>query len=181
MPYEVSEIKVIRKKLGLTQAELAKRAGVSQSLIAKIESGKIDPAYSNVKKIFVFLDSLKKKKELKAEDVMHSSIISVEPSTPIKAAISKMKRHGISQIPVIRGRNCVGLVSETTILNSLLEKKAEKVEEIMEDCPPVISKNTPMEAVSDMLRFVPIVIVSDKGRFRGIITKSDILGRLSAL
>jgi len=37
MPYELEEIKEIRKKFGLTQNELANRAGVSQSLIAKIE------------------------------------------------------------------------------------------------------------------------------------------------
>jgi predicted transcriptional regulator len=35
---------------------LAKFAGVSQSFIAKIESGKIDPSYSKVKTIFDVLD-----------------------------------------------------------------------------------------------------------------------------
>ena len=58
MSYELSEVKVIRKKLGLTQGELAKAAGVSQSLIAKIESTKIDPTYSKVKLIFHALESL---------------------------------------------------------------------------------------------------------------------------
>jgi predicted transcriptional regulator len=42
--------------LGLTQGQLAKIAGVSQSFIAKIESGKIDPSYSKVKTIFDVLD-----------------------------------------------------------------------------------------------------------------------------
>jgi len=40
MTYELEEVKKIRKKLGLTQTELANRAGVSQSLIAKIEKQK---------------------------------------------------------------------------------------------------------------------------------------------
>ena len=41
MPFEITEIKLIRKKLGITQADLSKQAGVSQSLIAKIESERI--------------------------------------------------------------------------------------------------------------------------------------------
>ena len=36
---ELEEIKRIRKKLGISQTELANRAQVSQSLIAKVESG----------------------------------------------------------------------------------------------------------------------------------------------
>jgi len=46
MEFEINEVKDIRKRLGLTQLELAKRANVSQSLIAKIEAGRIDPRYS---------------------------------------------------------------------------------------------------------------------------------------
>ena len=44
--YKLSEIKRLRKKLEINQKELAVRAGVSQSLIAKIEAGKIEPTYS---------------------------------------------------------------------------------------------------------------------------------------
>ena len=58
MPYELSEIKKIRKNLGLTQTQLSKRANVSQSLIAKIESGKIDPTFTKTKKIFEHIKGL---------------------------------------------------------------------------------------------------------------------------
>ena len=52
MDHDIKEIKILRKKLEITQNELAKKSGVSQSLIAKIESSNIDPAYSSIKKIF---------------------------------------------------------------------------------------------------------------------------------
>ena len=55
---DLSELRILRKKIGLTQSELAKQASVSQSLIAKIESKKIDPSYTNAKKIF---ETLQKK------------------------------------------------------------------------------------------------------------------------
>ena len=64
MVVELEEIKEIRKKLGLTQSDLAKRAGVSQSLIAKVESGRLDPAYSNAQKLINALNDYGRKKEL---------------------------------------------------------------------------------------------------------------------
>ncbi len=91
MPYDVSEIKAIRKQFGLTQSELAKKSGVSQSLIAKIEAGKVDPSYSKVRQIFNFLENLHKERELKAGDVMHSSIISIAPDSDIKSAIANAR------------------------------------------------------------------------------------------
>ena len=48
---ELEEIKKKRKLFGMTQADLAAECGVSQSLIAKLESGKIVPAYGKAKKI----------------------------------------------------------------------------------------------------------------------------------
>jgi predicted transcriptional regulator len=55
MLYELEEIKKLRRKLGIGQKELAGLANVSQSLIAKIESKKIEPTYNKVRKIFDIL------------------------------------------------------------------------------------------------------------------------------
>ncbi|MEM2547192.1 MAG: helix-turn-helix domain-containing protein, partial [Candidatus Bathyarchaeia archaeon] len=54
----LDEIAKRRKLLGLTQKQLAKIAGVSQSFVAKVESGKIDPSYSKVKAIFDVLERM---------------------------------------------------------------------------------------------------------------------------
>lgn len=178
MPYELEEIKEIRKKFGLTQFELANRANVSQSLIAKIEAGRIDPTYSKTKKIFEAIDALGKKKELKAEQIMTKHIISVKPFDDIKEAINKMKKANISQMPVIEEHKSIGIVSEAIILGALLDKKGSKIEDIMEDSAPVVSKNTTVNAISDLLRFYPMVLVSENGELRGIITKSDLLGKV---
>ena len=42
----ISEIKKRRKKLEITQTQLAVHANVSQSMIAKIESNMIEPSYA---------------------------------------------------------------------------------------------------------------------------------------
>ena len=86
MDYELEEIKKIRKNLGLTQSELAKRANVSQSIIAKIESGKIDPTFTKTKKIFETLNYLENKEEIKAEELMNKKIVSLTHNESIKQA-----------------------------------------------------------------------------------------------
>ena len=48
----------------------------------------------------------------------------------------------------------------------------------MGDAPPVVSKNTSISAVSELLRHLPIVMVAEKGKLIGVVTKSDLLGKL---
>jgi len=178
MTYELEEVKKIRKKIGMTQSQLANRAGVSQSLIAKIESGRIDPTYTKAKKIFAALSELEKKEEVKAEQLMNAKIVSVAPSEPIKETIALMKKFQISQLPVIENHKLIGLVSESTILDALLNAKGRHVREVMQEAPPIVSKTTSIQVVSNLLKYYPMVVVSEEGKLIGLITKSDLLGKL---
>ncbi len=180
MVYELDEIKKMRRKFGFTQTELAKKAQVSQSLIAKIESKRIDPTFTKVKKIFDVLYDLSNKNELKAKDIMTKKIICIKPGDKISMAINLMRKHEISQVPVIIDNNVVGLVSENNILESISEKGPEKIKvlkikNIMHECPPIVSKNTSTSIVSGLLKYYPIVVVAEKGTPKGVITKSDML------
>ena len=178
MTYELEEVKKIRKKLGMTQTELANRAGVSQSLIAKIESGRIDPTYTKTKKIFTALSDLEKKEEIKAEQLMTTKIISIPSDASIKEAINKMKKFQISQLPVIDDNKLIGLISESTILDALLNSKGKEVKEVMQETPPIVSKITSIQVISNLLKHYPLVVVSEEGKLVGLITKSDLLGSL---
>lgn len=178
MPYDLSEIKKIRKNLELTQSDLAKKANVSQSLIAKIEAGKIDPTFTKTKRIFDTLDFLQNKEEIKAEALMNERIISIAPEDSIKESISKMKKFGISQMPVIDGKSVVGLVTESTLLDALMNSKGGKVKDIMEESPPTVSRKAPVKLISNMLKHYPMVLVSNSGSIAGLITKADLLSKL---
>ncbi|MFH0922996.1 MAG: CBS domain-containing protein, partial [Candidatus Micrarchaeota archaeon] len=113
---DVSEIKPRRLKLGLNQSQLAFTAGVSQSLIAKLEAGKIDASYSKTKRLFETLEKIENQTQLKAKDAMREKIASVNPQESVRKAVDSMRSHGYSQLPVIEKGNCVGSVSEKTVL-----------------------------------------------------------------
>ncbi len=175
--YEIEDIKRVRKKLGMTQSQLAKQASVSQSLIAKIEARRLDPTYTKVKQIFRALEDLERKEQVEISEIMNAKVISIGASAEIKEAISLMKKHQISQLPIVEDGHIVGLISEGVILDALMEQKAKVVKEIMADAPPLVPKNASMQMVSSLLRHCPMVVVSDQGRIAGVITKSDLIGK----
>ena len=171
---ELTEIKEIRKKNNITQNKLAKTSGVSQSLIAKIEAGKLDPTYSNAKKIFKALDSLQDKGEVKASEIMQKKVISISTLTPISEIIKKMRKYHFSYLPVIEKNKLLGLVSEEDVLEATIKGKKESLaKDIMQEPPIIISKNSPLQPT--ILRTYPILLVKEKEKFIGVITKTDLL------
>jgi len=173
MEIDISQIRALRKRLDITQKELSKAAGVSQSLIAKIESGKIDPAFTKVKKITEALLAMQEKSSPKAADIMSRRIIALGPEESIKSAVRKMNVYGISQLPVLSRKSCIGLVTEAGLLSS--KKKLKRVRDAMQECPPIVPPNTPISKLTELIEYYPLILVSEKGEPKGVITKTDII------
>jgi len=173
-----------RRQLGLKQTELAKAAGVSQSLIAKLEAGTIDSSYTKVKAIFDVLEHLEFKTKVQAEKIRHNEVVSVQKNDPVSKVVNMMKEYGYSQIPVFEGKQPVGSVSEKAILRQILAgKDLEEISrlptgEIMEEAFPQIDEDAPLSLITSLLQTYSAVLVSKKGVVIGIITKADLLRML---
>ena len=167
-----------RRKLGITQHQLAKMAGVSQSLVAKVEAGSVDAAYSKIKAIMEALQRSSASGERAAREIMHAGIKSVLPSDTLHAASAMMRKLSISQLPVIEGGRVVGSITEASILSCFSERKGIakiRVSEVMEEAFPNVLPSTPISAVAVLLRHHSAVLVMERGEAAGIITKADIL------
>lgn len=177
----IEEIGKRRRKLGLKQSELAKMAGVSQSFIAKLETGKIDPSYTKVKIIFDVLEHLEAKSKIQEKKIVPNKVIGVQKHEPVSKVVKLMKEHGFSQIPVFDGKQVVGSISEKAILNQLITGKdlpqisILPAEAIMEEPFPQISEDAPLSLISSLLQTYSAVLVFKKGEVSGIITKADLL------
>src|SRR3989338_753397 len=115
---EPSMIKKIRNSIGITQKKLATESEVSQSLIAKIESGILDPTYSRMKRIDATLKRLSISSEMNASQIMTRRIFSAKKEDNILKVIKVMAKNSISQIPVIDSNIVVGLLTESAILEN---------------------------------------------------------------
>ena len=178
----LGEIPKKRKELGLTQSRLAAAAGVSQSIIAKIEAGSVDPSYSVVRKLFSALERAGVESPARRVDELISRpVVSVARTQLVRDAVDLMRRRGYSQLPVFDGGRSVGSVSEKTILDraargeSLESVLALKVREIMDSPLPVVNSDTPLDLVLGLLQSNYGVLVAKGESIVGILTKSDIL------
>ncbi len=176
------DFKKLRLELSLTQHDLATRAGVSQPLIARIESGDVDPRLSTLHKIFNAFDSARKEKVL-ARNVMHSPIIHTTSDSSLEDAVRIMEEHGFSQMPVIDDGDPVGSISTDQIVASMTDQDIKKVSHllvrnIMGESFPTVSLTTDANTVSRILEKNPAVLVLEKGVVVGMVTKHDIMKML---
>jgi len=184
---EIQTIATRRRKLGLTQSELAALAQVSQSYIAKLEARKIEPSYIKVKSIVEALEKQEQKTDGKAADIMTSKVISVRINDQVQTAIELMSKYGYSQLPVLEDEKLVGSISERTIVEKITNSKrkvnltSKPVSSIMEEAFPQIGEEAPISVVTSLLKIYPAVIVSRKGRVVGIVTKADLLKTLVSI
>ena len=176
---DVSEIRRMRKNLGITQNELAKESGVSQSLIAKIESGKIVPSYKKARRLFETLERAEKKESASAKEIMSKKPGFVKETDSAKKAVSAMEKNGFSQLPVITNSQCVGVVTERGALSALRKMGSEfekaRVGEIMDPPLTIVSETAAFPLLAGILNHEQAILVSSKGKIVGIITKSDLL------
>ena len=178
------DLRRMRKNTGLTQKELAKKAGVSQSLIARIETKSVDPRLSTLQKI---VDALLIEVEGGlAGDIMKSPVITVDVKDQVRDVVKLMRKNGISQIPVLRDTIIVGSIQESTILERFALTKDFKeifdltVDRIMEDPFPIVRDNDDVNEVIDLLfKGYPAILVRADDKLTGIITKIDVI--LSAI
>ncbi len=182
-PLEIIQEK--RRRLGLTQSQLAELAGVSQSYIAKLEARSLEPAYGKVRAILEALERLETRREVPASELMTRDVVGVGALQPIQDAVDLMRMHGYSQLPVMDGGRAVGSISESTILERLLAGGSDgppsegPVSEVMDDPFPLVGEEAPVSVLASLLRFYPAVLVQRKGEVVGIVTKADLLGTIS--
>ena len=179
------EIRRLRKTAGLTQKELSKKAGVSQSLIARIENKTVDPRLSTIKKI---VEAMVSSKEKTAKDVMHSPVIAVNHTDTIRKTIELMERHNISQMPVLKDEKIIGSIQESTLIDKIVRSgNPEKlyitqIYNLMEKRYPIVSLTTHIMDVLNLLsQNEPAVLVINKNILIGIITKIDLLSSIVRL
>lgn len=178
----IAELRDRRRALGVTQGRLAQTAGVSQSLVAKVERGRVEPSYRNVRALLAALDTLEgaHRPEPSVGTLATRTVVQVRRSTLLTEAAHLLRRHAISQVPVMEGPLVVGSLTDRAVVECLTDPRRVArlprltVGEVMEEPFPQLDRAAPRRVAAALLRHVPAILVTEAGRPAGILTHSDL-------
>ncbi|UCE36348.1 MAG: CBS domain-containing protein [Thermoplasmata archaeon] len=114
---------------------------------------------------------------LKAQDVMSKNFVCASEEDNLSDVLAKLKKHDISELPVIRKNKLVGLVSYDTLIKRRNLPLTTKVEHIM-STPPKLSEDTPLTTVAEMFMssgFRTLPITSKGKKLAGMVSRTDLL------
>jgi cystathionine beta-synthase len=125
---------------------------------------------------------------ISAQDIINrraesKSLQSVQAQHSIDEAILVMRKHDISQLPIMNGQQVVGSVNESRLLNALVDDPALRlapVQTIMGDPFPFVLPTTRIDVISKIFAGgTGAVMVQSNSEGLQIITKSDLIGVLT--
>jgi len=168
-----------RKSLGLTQSMLAERSGLTQSVIAKVETESVDPRASTMRKM---VGALKREENPNqahtVSDIMVSEVTTLLRNDTVQAAIDKMVLGGISHLPVLgETGSVVGLVSESSLLKEGVGKGAF-VEEVMRVDYSMVDVDISVEEARRLLGEKEVLLVNRRGVLVGLVGRIDMVRAL---
>ena len=121
---------------------------------------------------------------VRAKESRVDALITVEPTTPIRMALSAITAHDIGQLPVIRSGECVGSVTETSLMTQVIEDPSlldKPVDSVMGAPFPVLDGHVEADEIRAFLtRDNAACLVRENGEMIGIITRYDVVRALTA-
>ncbi len=117
-------------------------------------------------------------------------LVHVHPDETVGAAIAYLREYGVSQMPVVKAEppvmaaEVVGSVSELALLDAVFRDRAAleaPVSAHLSAPLPTAGVGEPVSTVITVLERASAVLVHEGGRPLGIVTRSDVLGYLSAV
>lgn len=110
-----------------------------------------------------------------------SEIYTAKSTDTVRDVISLLKRHGISQVPVLDGGTVAGIVNERDLLDHLLSGKDADgpIEDCIETRFAIVELRNNVGLLSDFFSKDLTVLVLDAGKLIGVITKIDFIDFVS--
>ena len=113
-----------------------------------------------------------------------AQVVTAQPGDRVTDVVDTMKRHNISQLPVLRDGQLVGLISELDLLNHMLFSRHdhtadETIESLISTEVAVVSPDTSLDSLGEIFAQGQVAVVVEDDAVVGILTKIDLIDYLA--
>ena len=111
-------------------------------------------------------------------------LIAARPGDGVQTIITLMKKHGISQLPVLDGDRLLGIISEVDLLNALLGDPAavdRPVADLVDQNYVLVPSDTPVRKLAAVFAEGKVALVQEQGKIRAVMTKIDLIDHVAGL
>lgn len=112
-------------------------------------------------------------------------LITATPDDPLGSVVDRMKKHGISQLPVLAEGRLKGMVSEVRVLDALVKGEATMKSPVGPlaslDSVASVGRETSLATLTNALAGGKIAVVLDDDQVIGLITKIDVLEHVASM
>jgi len=130
------------------------------------------------------------KKREPASHIMTKSVVTVNENDDLKKVVEKLRQHTIRHIPIVKGKEVVGIISRSDInrltFGALFEGQEGadeavlemlSISQVMTSKPKTVTSDTIIRDVASIFakedfHALPVV---DNGELKGIVTTTDVL------
>jgi cystathionine beta-synthase len=128
------------------------------------------------------------KRKATVGDVLRSKqplppMLSVEEGASVRDALDLLRRYEISQLPVMRGLDCVGSVNDVAVMQAVFDHSDlihEPVRNVMGRPFPSLDLNVEIDQAYKLLSLAnSAILVTDHSTPAGVVTRQDIISFLS--
>jgi cystathionine beta-synthase len=112
------------------------------------------------------------------------NVVTALSAESVADGVKRMKEHGISQIPVLEGERIVGILTESDVLEKLVDGRASltsSVAEVMFRRVTTVNEREDAGKLLDLFTHGLVgLVVDDGGALLGVVTKMDLVDLLTA-
>lgn len=116
--------------------------------------------------------------------VLHktSKVESASCTDTVEKVVKQMRDEGVSQLPVMKGTEVVGIIAETALLRPLISgavKPGDKIEGLVDTSYSLLQEGDSISRLNDVFTSGKVALVAEGTKLKHILTKIDLISFLS--
>ncbi len=116
--------------------------------------------------------------------VLHKApkVVFATSQDSVEKVVKQMREEGVSQLPVMKDMEVIGMIAETSLLRPLISgsiRPSDKIESLIDTNYTMVQESDPISRLNEAFTAGKVVLVAEGSKAKHILTKIDLISFLS--